>query len=447
MQVQIQGLETDSLAEIILHFYKVEDAVDNWPVVVSPSAFTIENDVIYANVPDPTRRGSGLYLLEGIEIRYADGKKSRELRNREFGYCLYEVRVASAEAHSADELVAIYQAKLSARDADFRKGFGEMLGTPGTVDYEGLVFVQDCLIRFRRRLGQYELIPFDNLPLSDELDHMKRYLAKTNNPVPLASTVDWSRAGHPTLVVHFPRVIASSPDNAITIMTEEVELLSRLLSLHRGGSPSIFGVLVRDLADNKIGGTIVMPHYPDDIGDGSFDDDSELLKNRMAKVRNRPELRLYLDLFREAKREKRPRFAYFRYWSLLETTARSKRFQAISSSAEKQVYELIRRVCAQHNLSETSHYYGKEYKISDMIPIWYRRRNCIAHGGEEGECWCYPNPSIGKPSLGRGNNLEMKLALCEQAHNEVLAQPDGPIDGYLRNLERVVRDVLFAELV
>ena len=51
------------------------------------------------------------------------------------------------------------------------------------------------------------------------------------------------------------------------------------------------------------------------------------MSNRFDLLNDRPEVRFYFALYRDAVAEQNPDLAYFRYWTFLETVARNKGFK------------------------------------------------------------------------------------------------------------------------
>src|SRR5207237_1265889 len=105
--------------------------------------------------------------------------------------------------------------------------------------------------------------------------------------------------------------------------------------------------------------------------------------------------------FREAQSERNHEVQYFRYWSLLETIARSKAFAGhpkvgwdskailspggkplrIQDQAEEIIFELLRTTMAPRSIGDGAYASSDPgMLLSLQVPIWYQRRNCVAHG-------------------------------------------------------------------
>ncbi len=130
---------------------------------------------------------------------------------------------------------------------------------------------------------------------------------------------------------------------------------------------------------------------------------------------------------REAIREERIEFVYFRFWNLLETIARSKGFDGtprldwsgsqvtspkgkplvIELQAEQLVFELLRSTLAPQSVSPRA--FGAPFE--ELVPIWYRHRNCVVHGGG-----CFPDDT------SFCLRADQKFIECRRAHEEVVAK-------------------------
>jgi hypothetical protein len=177
---------------------------------------------------------------------------------------------------------------------------------------------------------------------------------------------------------------------------------------------------------------------------------------RMQILRSSEVKVLYINLFQEALREANPEFQCFRLWNLLETIARNKNYvgrpkkdwhgnkiknkegkdRLIQDQAEELVFELLRETLAAH-WGECAFGIGlKQGTLLAQIAIWYRRRNCVVHGGD---CLCR-NPI--SPLMNEKKMRELKFNNCRRAREE----EEGLVDGYLRALRDVTEKVLAAEL-
>jgi hypothetical protein len=117
---------------------------------------------------------------------------------------LFEITAAGQAPSSLDELKARHQAVLAARQADFLAGVGDK-GVAGSLEFEALVFIKNCLVRTRMRVGPCELVPFEGLGCHAEIVHMNDFLKKACGAEGLANVEDVVRQaqmGQPCFVAY-----------------------------------------------------------------------------------------------------------------------------------------------------------------------------------------------------------------------------------------------------
>lgn len=392
---------------------------------------------------------AGLYVLHGLELRHRAGTAGRKLSPAEFGHVLFEVREPSTAPRSAQDLRVAVDAILARRRADFLAGVGH-----GRRHYRVFVFFKDCYITTRMRLKRYDVLPLRGLSCLDELELVQGFLQEIGQPR-LEGTerlAEQARSGHPAAVVYFPNVRAESVEMAHMIAEQETDLLVALLSLQRGGAGSVMSSLVHDVNAGELRYQLRAPVYRGNMMGGWLSGEvPRTIVARMDALRRSPLCAFYIRLYREAVREPHAEFQYFRLWSLLEMIARHKKYigrpllawagevvrnakgheRIIQGEAEELVFELLRETMAA-NYSDASLAMGlRQGALSQQVAIWYRRRNCIVHGGD---CYCR---DASLPLDGK-----IKYANCRAARAEVL----GGTDGYLSALRAVTELVLAREL-
>jgi hypothetical protein len=262
---------------------------------------------------------------------------------------------------------------------------------------------------------------------------MNEFLAKNGAP-PIASpeeALGLGQLGEPCVVVHFPRVLAASTDRAGQIVQDEVALLCDVLGFHRQSYGSPFGgILVRRDTGERFRWIHTPPYRGNLVAGFLAGEVPRLIRADLDKAHGDPRLALYLSLLREALREERMEFAYFRFWNLLETIARSKGFDGkpqldwdsaqmtspkgtplvIQAQAEQLVFELLRWTLAPKAASGRA--FGTPFE--ELVPIWYRHRNCVAHGGG-----CFPDDA------SFCLRTDQKFVRCRRAHEDVIAKHGG----------------------
>jgi hypothetical protein len=263
--------------------------------------------------------------------------------------------------------------------------------------------------------------------------------------------------GRPDGYAYFPRLWAASLNRAGDIIQREGALLCDVLALHRMSYGTVFGYILVNRATREMAFWIDTPNYTGNLAGGFLAGEvGSVIRDDLDKARSSPRLMLYLSILREAQREERTEFAYFRFWNLLETIARSKGFVGqprldwtgtqqvspkgkplvIEDKAEQLVFELLRS--ATPRIAPRSLTGPIKGSFDDVVPIWYRHRNCVVHGGG-----CFP------ADTSFCSRTDLKYVRCKTAHDEVEAAAQGPRsrqnDPYLQSLQFAVSDVLRRE--
>ena len=210
--------------------------------------FCVEGDKIkIAGIPTDQLK-VGLYQVTNISLSgdLSEGSDSNmQFTANEFGLSLFEIRESAVPLTAKQQIYESYADIMKRRNETFMSGFGDVTTAN---EYIGLVFVKNCLMTRRMRLGQYELIPFDGLECNDEIALMQNFLTMAGIPE-LTNTEDTlirAQHGQPTAIIHFPRVFAQTVDQAGELIENEVRILGNLLSLFRNSYASIFGTVIID---------------------------------------------------------------------------------------------------------------------------------------------------------------------------------------------------------
>ena len=411
---------------------RVEDDEDAW-VLTCNTAISHEQGGAKLSVPTQELAVCGLYRVSSVILMPSDAADPQEAGSEPITprNLLFEVIGAGEMARGAEELLAHYRQVAQQRQADFLSGMGDK--TAGSLEFEALVFVKNCMLATRMRIGACQLIPFGGLGCQDEVTLMNEFLAKNGAP-PIASpeeALGLGQFGEPCVVVHFPRVLAASTDRAGQIVQGEVALLCDVLGLHRQSYGSPFGgILVRRDTGERFRWIHTPPYRGNLVAGFLAGEVPRVIRADLDKARRDPRLALYLSLLREALREERIEFAYFRLWNLLETIARSKGFDGkprldwsgaqmtspkgkplvIDTQAEQLVFELLRSTLAPQSVSGRA--FGMPF--DELVAIWYRHRNCVVHGGG-----CFPDDA------SFCLRTDQKFVQCRRAHEEVVAKHGG----------------------
>jgi hypothetical protein len=392
---------------------------------------------------------TGLYLAGPVAIRDAEGGELTTF-HRAIPKALFELRDSGSEPSTASELLDRYRKLGQERDRQLNEGLGE-----GPEVYQALVFVRDCLITRRMFLGPYEILPLRGLGIGDEVESVESFLASEGlPPLPdLSSGLQQARLGQPVFVLHCRAARGTDVEGVGEGIEAEADLLASLLSVHRSGYGSVFASFLIHRATGQTYFRFASPSYRGNLLGGPISGEHPpTIRWHLNRLRDSDTLQLYVGLYREALREANEELQYFRYWSLLETVARGKGYVGhpkrdwsgnivlnrkgkpmLIKEAEDLVVELLKD---QAQLADNSLAQGlAQGLLSQQVPIWYRRRNCIVHGGE---CLCRdPTVPIAADS---------KYANCWAARREVASGSTPPVDGYLNSLREVASLTLAKEL-
>lgn len=418
-------------------------------------------------VPDSIDLGVGLYAIARISLAAAstDGNCRAGCQvtftEEDFGLQLFEIRKASDAPASAEELQARLQGTMRGREEELAAGVGLDSSLPGVDEYFVLIFVKDCLLTRVMQLGPYEITPFDGLGTSDEAAVIQEFLhAATADSIPaeMASAIgDKGKRDHPCFVARFPVVRAQSHSDAAKLADEEVRVLCGVLSLQRQAYPSPFGAFVKNSRTNKCRVWTLGRDYTGNLIGGLISgEDSRAIRRGVEQAKGDEGLRLFLGLHRDALEETDPEVAYYRLWSLLEAMARRrvrrgepklgwsgrpilsvKRMKPLTvRGSDEFVFEYLRRVIGPMRVNFN---YSSEVDQStweELVAIWYRRRNCIAHLGG-----CRPEDAT------QCLRSEKKYANCKAAIDE-MSRKHGKsgIDSYRRVLRDVARTCVAHEV-
>lgn len=460
LELSVSGLDLAGAFEVSVSLARVDQAYTTWAFATSTRCEVI-NRTAYIGPVEISDLPPGLFQLTQLSFAVPGVPDLPDRENQRivfdpghFGVCLVGIGEESSVRRTTEELMEDYRAILRYREADFLRGFGRSPDESDVHDYHALVFVKDCLLTCRMRLGQYEIIPFQGLGNADEVSLVKQFLANTEiGPIEVPALSGGGTVGEPVVVVHFPRLFALSVEEAGGRAEEEVRLLSNVLSIQRNSYGAVFATVIRDRSDGVAYHHFVHPHYSGNLAGGFISgEDSEVIKSRVAHASTDPRLRLYLALYTEAMKERRLDFAYFRLWNLLEGIARNEgligqslcdwqgavvvnkhgRPRVVQDAAEELVYELLRRALAP-GVAERFAPGLQQGSIHEMVPVWYRHRNCTAHVGA-----CLAQD----PRVCDRN--DRKFVACKKARDEVTEGivPDSFDDGYLRILRDVAGQVL-----
>ncbi len=435
-----------TLTGVSIQAARVDEHEDSWALSASLEVEPARTNV--GRCPAVGEQPPGLYFLVALDV--ISGPQAGSIRILLKPPLLFEVRPSSDPSRSLDELEAAYGEVVRARQEQREAGIGT-----GPVAATVLVFVKDLLTTTQLNLITCDVVPIDPVSWTAELEAVDRYLGSRGAP-----RVQWTpqalelvQRAEPATLIQFPVVRASALEDCGAVATREASLLVALFAAHRGSLGDVFCTVVQDHQTGQLLTALHIPPYRGNlIGGFTSGEEPEGLRRDLHAIQADDTLQLFVQLLGEAIRERRPDFQYVRLWSLLETVAKArgcagrpkhdwngqvqltKKGQPVFvQDAADQVYELLREMLEPRGIGEQTFAGGLTFgKLGDQIPIWYRRRNCAAHG--DPGCVCRDPSRLGGAAA--------KYANCHQARSD----DQHGVDSYLMTFREVAKSVVFALL-
>lgn len=334
---------------------------------------------------------------------------------RDFPRTFFKVKITADEPPAiAEEAKEAAHRIEDEREANYARPLGDPSRLGNTL-FRVIMFVERVMLTRQLRVPGVELIPLregDN-PYgnrsTDEAHIINKVFSELGWQAWLLNPSDWAEhvaRERPILLLHFPKVFATTHEQAAVLARNRRDRLLDLLTLHRGSYGVPFAVAVQKLGTGKpqheetrvwseaqrFGGNIMG-------GFASGEDPGLLLKHDQAMTAS-PFVALCLILYREASTETDLDVAYFRYWNLLEVIASNKIVssthvtdfegqqlreggkKATTDRARGRVYELLKRYMQERNCVER--HFGRPLSegLWDAVGVWYACRNATAHYGK-----------------------------------------------------------------
>lgn len=461
IQVEPFSIEEGQSARIVINdIFKDAKHVD-WSVAVVDTYFNefrmssggppiIGKQTLSINCPSFSDLKPGLYFVSQLIFRDENGKEFATLKRKDYGPALFEIRKQDQKNMNDEGLLSKFEDILSFRTLEFEQGIGK-----GRDKFQCCIFFKNCLIASKIFLGYCSVIPFDGLTCTDEISLIQKFCKEYGfiPPTNIENAINRSRSGHPTAVIYFPIVRGENHEQAGITAQHEADRLIALLSLYRrgagsGGAGSIIGSIVKDNQTGKEYFSLSLPNYSGNMmANFPSDESPSIIYNQIKNVRSSDYGLLCVNLFREALRESDMELKFFRFWNILELIARNNNYvgkvkrdwhgnvlkngknntMKIQDHAQELVFELLRETLPAKGYTSTKYSTSLKYsEYKQLISIWYRRRNCVAH---RGQCLC-KNPSL---------PLSEKIFVrCKEARDE----EKGSAFGYLFTLQEITKDVL-----
>ena len=292
----IEGFCTLKSTQIYLEIVKIERDEDEWFASISPSSieYTEKGFDIHVDQVDNFQTGKYLIRFGAVPSGNPTPCMSLSIQPTDFGVSIFEIRDNDGPAATHDDLVRQYEGIIKNRAKDFVKGFGEQ-STPETHNFLAFVFMKNCLLTKQIRLGQYELIPLEGLGCVDIMNLINQFLRNSNlgELGNSEDTLNKAKQGQPTLVAHFPKIIAKNFNSAGQIVESEIDILKNLMSIHRNSYAEIVGCVLINVDEQKMYYRIITPNYRGNLlgGDIAGEFPSAII-TQMEKVRENTSLQL-----------------------------------------------------------------------------------------------------------------------------------------------------------
>lgn len=275
--------------------------------------------------------------------------------------------------------------------------------------YEVFCFVRNLLLTRQMRLRGVEVYPIVRGDSETSiLSVVNEVLGLFGNNAPIRES-EWApilEQRHPLALIRFPRVYATTYEEAGAVVDSYQDLLIDLFAVHRGASgEAVANIIVRLRDGGKAWRPAAAPYRGNLIGGWLSGEDPTSIIHQVRAIEGDSLLQLWLALFREARAESNPDHQFARYWHVLEAIAQ----RAVRSGLQiynldgdvvrargsgrpykthKQpagdaaaVYALLRRAVWNYG-DETQHasrHHG--WTTWDLISIWGGLRNATLHYG------------------------------------------------------------------
>jgi hypothetical protein len=395
------------------------------------------------------------YEVKVVELRSPGGTMATLIGGQDFPRTFFRTRAHPNEPKmTAEEVSAMAIEVEREREVRFNTPLGDPQA-PEAAEFRVLMLVERLLLTNYMRVPGIELLPLSSgNPATDEAEIINRVLDEVgwNAGVNTAQWAEKSARERPIVLIRVPRLFATAHEHALWLVHRRRDRLLNLMALYRGSSGVPFATVVQKLVDAKNGRYAGARIYPegkpytgDIVGGGVSGEDSRALFTHDRAAEADPLLRLCVSLYREARTETNPDFAYFRYWSLLEVLA-TERIEAGSevadfrgnpilvggepaktSHARGRVYELLKRWMRKREYSEQSFTRPVSESLWEAVGIWNARRNATAHYGafvvedqrQQSQSW-YRRALKSYDALVQHEGIDLVLFNLEDATNKVL---------------------------
>lgn len=321
--------EKDGLSEVVCGIDVIQFDKDIYinPILHYSQVVDQRTKAININI-DVSSLIPGVYCFYNLSVRKSD-INGNEIEGYRIEYpdLLFEIRedMTSCEKthyqliEERDQLILRYNTM-------YNNGIG-VERTSETIEYECYLFCSDIYIGKEMLLGKCDVFPYKSIDNRNIYDYIKDFVQNIGlAPLPDRDNNidDYNPYTQPCAVIHYPVVIAHNPQEAGNITHEKAKLIINAFSVTNDSYGTIIGDLLIDKKNNKkyhrcmyssyMGNLFVGMENPKKLFNLAECSESDLLK------------KFYLEIFIDCSREKRSKYAYFRFWNLLETISRNKNY-------------------------------------------------------------------------------------------------------------------------
>lgn len=376
------------------------------------------------DIASRTLSAGRLFEIAAIQIVDAEGSVAARITGgTDFPRVFFRVKETPDEPLLTSEQATQGALEVErAREEMYAKPLGDPQ-IPGSEEFRIVMFIERLLLTHPLRVPgiQMTLLIESWQPVqksfgfgaSDELEVINKVLRDWHwtSPQQTVDPYSWresNSSNRPVVLMHVPRIFATSTSRALWLAHNRRDRLLELLAFRRNALGVPFATVIQQL-DRTTGQYTDLRVYPEVeqykgnlMGGFLAGEDQSVLMADYKAMRSEPFLSFVLYLHAEAQAEKDLDFAYFRYWNLLETIASERvepgtpvtDFNAKqvlkgdgkafdTGGARGRVYELVKRGMQEHGQSEETHQEARDLSLSlwGAVHVWYAFRNATAHHG------------------------------------------------------------------
>lgn len=390
--------------------------------------------------------GPGIYEIKLLRLHTPKGEMAEHkdfIGGEHFSRLFFEVILHNnnSTAKTENELTKIVNKYENKIEESFMSGI-DISKSQNKNNYCVFVLIKGLKTGIKYRLGRFEIFPLNKgVERNDVFNLMNHFLknyTKTNYFFEYKQEDSIKSQGlNPVSIVHFPKIVSDSMQEAVRYVHDKSNYLLQSFSLIRAASGEILNILVINTEENKIFRFDQPESYKGNLLIGGLSGENantlEVYTNALEKDSFKS---LLVSLHKEALSEKNLDFKYLRYWNILETLAESKNYNSkdnlldyegnIIYKKEKGNIELDKepnqpiplRIAGSLNIVYNL---IKECQIGntdttfEKVKMWFGLRNAVAHFGS--------SESYNKLRNNRDKiyaKKAMKLIELAKGHNPIL---------------------------